>query len=50
MMKIYREQNLKDEFINVVNELIKLTQKLRSYCTSDEAYSLLLNDINKEGR
>lgn len=49
-MRIYSEQNSKDEFVNIVNELIKLTNKLRSYCTSDDAYNSLLNTIDKEGR
>lgn len=49
-MRIYKEQNSKDEFVNIVNELISLTKKLRSYCTSNDAYNSLLSSIDKEGR
>ena len=49
-MRIYKEENSKEEFANIVNELIRLTKKLCSYCTSDEAYNSLLNSIDKEGR
>lgn len=49
-MRIYKEQNSTKEFNNIVKELIALTKKLCSYCTSDEAYNSLQNNMNGEGR
>ncbi len=49
-MRIYREQNSREEFADIVKELMALTKKLRSYCTSDEAYNSLLNNVDREGR
>lgn len=49
-MRIYKEQNSKNEFIDIVNELTALTKKLQEYCTSDEAYNSLLKGVDKEGR
>lgn len=49
-MRIYKEENSRDEFSNIVKELMTLTKKLHSYCTSDEAYNSLQNNMNREGR
>lgn len=49
-MRIYKEQNSTEEFNNIVKELIALTKKLCSYCTSDEAYNSLQNNMNREGK
>lgn len=54
-MRIYNEQKSteefnNEEFNNIVKALIALTKKLRSYCTSDEAYNSLQNNMNREGR
>lgn len=49
-MRIYKEANSKEEFSNIVKELMALTKKLCSYCTSDEAYNSLQNNMNREGR
>lgn len=49
-MRIYKEENSTEEFNNIVKELMALTKKLRSYCTSDEAYNSLQNNMNREGR
>ena len=49
-MRIYKEENSTEEFNNIVKELMALTKKLRSYCTSDEAYNSLKNNMNREGR
>ncbi len=49
-MRIYKEENSRDEFSNIVKELMTLTKKLCSYCTSDEAYNSLQNNMNREGR
>lgn len=49
-MRIYKEENSKEEFDDIVKGLIVLTKKLRSYCTSNEAYNSLLNNKNKGGR
>ena len=49
-MRIYKEQNSTEEFNNIVKALIALTKKLRSYCTSNEAYNSLQNNMNREGK
>lgn len=49
-MRIYKEENSKEEFDDIVKGLIVLTKKLRSYCTSNDAYNSLLSSIDKEGR
>ena len=49
-MRIYKEENSRDKFSNIFKELMTLTKKLCSYCTSDEAYNSLQNNMNREGR
>lgn len=49
-MRIYKEENSKEEFDDIVKELIVLTKKLRSYCTSNVAYNSLFKGVDKEGR
>lgn len=57
MMKIYKEQSSDGYLLismstidSIASDIEKLCAELHSYCTSDESYRRMCDNVDKEGR